>query len=499
MSHEPHNGAPDGADSAESARLRTRIAELERITATLQQTVLPLGIALSAEDNFDRLLERIVREARAICNADMGLLYLRDGDRLHYVIDQTASLGIHLGGVEGGPVPYPALPLPADFDGTADGRHAAVYVALTGRSVNTPDIYADTVFDFSSTRQFDAEYGYRSVSCLTVPLQNDDVFGVLQLMNMHDRATGAVIPFDAYHQLLVESLATQLAVVLHNHLLRRRQVGLERMERELLIGRQLQEGFFPDVLPQADGWEFAAHFESALEVAGDFYDVFPMPRGKIAFVVADVCGKGVAAALFMALVRSLVRAYAQRHFYLHTAEPRPAALHTPPGVATEDVLTLLEVVQLTNAYIVNNHRQTHMFATLFVGVLEPTTGDLLAVNAGHEPPLLLRADGTLQPLAPTGRAIGLTSQSTYTVATERLAPGDVLLAYTDGVTEAQDGERALFGRNTLHALVAAAGHNGYGPSAESLLAAVRQAVRDHSGPRRLTDDVTLLAVRRLPA
>src|SRR6185295_3398345 len=142
------------------------------------------------------------------------------------------------------------------------------------------------------------------------------------------------------------------------------------LERELEIGREIQRSFLPEELPRAEGWEIAARFRPARQVAGDFYDAFALPSsGRIGLVVADVCDKGVGAALFMALFRSLVRA-------------------TATGMAWEAdaAAGLLRVVRLTNDYIARTHGRSNMFATLFFGVLDPATGDLAYVNGGHEAP-----------------------------------------------------------------------------------------------------------------
>ena len=130
------------------------------------------------------------------------------------------------------------------------------------------------------------------------------------------------------------------------------------LERELEIGREIQRGFLPEEIPEPDGWELRAHFRPARQVAGDFYDAFPLPGGRVAIVLADVCGKGVGAALFMALFRSLFRAL---------AEPQFAA-------ASEPSEGLRATVQGTNDYIARTHGSANMFATVFFAVLDPAPG-----------------------------------------------------------------------------------------------------------------------------
>ncbi|HKP15340.1 MAG TPA: response regulator, partial [Gemmatimonadaceae bacterium] len=169
------------------------------------------------------------------------------------------------------------------------------------------------------------------------------------------------------------------------------QQHAKSLERELEIGREIQLGFLPDALPTADGWEIRAHFRPARQVAGDFYDAFSLPNGRVALVLADVCGKGVGAALFMALFRSLLRALAETEF------ASAASMHDG----------LCATVQGTNDYIARTHGRANMFATAFVAVLDPATGALDYLNAGHEPPAIVGSAGVRARLQPTGPALGL--------------------------------------------------------------------------------------------
>lgn len=248
------------------------------------------------------------------------------------------------------------------------------------------------------------------------------------------------------------------------------------LERELEIGREIQLGFLPDALPSPTGWELRAHFRPARQVAGDFYDAFVLPEGRVALVLADVCGKGVGAALFMALFRSLLRAL---------AEPQFAAA---PSVADG----LRATVQGTNDYIARTHGRANMFATAFVAVLDPVTGALEYVNAGHEPPTIIGAGGALRArLTPTGPALGLMPDLAFGVANERLAAGETLFAYTDGVVDARDLRDGPFGEERLMALLASEG-----TAAAGLLARIDAALSAHMTTAAQFDDVAMLAMRR---
>ncbi len=276
------------------------------------------------------------------------------------------------------------------------------------------------------------------------------------------------------------------------------------IERDLEIARQIQTSFLPQTLPQWPGWELAAHFQPAREVAGDFYDAFPMIQNRrLGLVVADVCDKGVAAALFMALCRSLIRAFAQQHYSLNLMDmlnddkpenaPDPAnragrARRNLPSIGAN---ALKNAVVLTNNYIANTHGDTNMFATLFFAVLDPTTGALNYINAGHNPPLIVGSTGVKAQLAATGPAIGLLPDLDFGIQQAHLDPGDTLLIYTDGITEARNAQRALFTEERLFGLLEQSA-----TSAAELLAQVEASVRRHIGEAEQSDDITLLAIRR---
>jgi HD-GYP domain-containing protein (c-di-GMP phosphodiesterase class II) len=181
-----------------------------------------IGAALSKERDIERLLENILLAAKAITQADGGTLYRVTEDRraLRFEIMRTVSLGIALGGTTGNPINFPDLPL-ANEQGEPNNSLVAVYAAVHGQTVNIADAYSEAGFDFSGTRKFDQKTGYRSRSFLTVPMRNheNEVIGVLQLINAIDPATGAVTAFSTADQRLAESLASQAAIALTNRLL----------------------------------------------------------------------------------------------------------------------------------------------------------------------------------------------------------------------------------------------------------------------------------------
>lgn len=196
---------------------RARVAQLERHFDAMVQAVIPIGVALLAARDRPHMLETILLEAKALCRADGGTLYLRsEDDQLEFVMLRNDSLGINMGGASGVPVPYPPLPLRDPASGAPNDRNVATWAALSGRSVNIADAYQAEGFEFSGTLAFDRLTGYRSTSFLTVPLKNGEqrVIGVLQLINATDPATGQVVPFDAGDLPVIEALSTLAAAAL---------------------------------------------------------------------------------------------------------------------------------------------------------------------------------------------------------------------------------------------------------------------------------------------
>jgi serine phosphatase RsbU (regulator of sigma subunit) len=263
------------------------------------------------------------------------------------------------------------------------------------------------------------------------------------------------------------------------------------LNNELEKGRQMQSNFLPGELLVRPGWEFAAYFKPARQVAGDFYDVFELPDDNVGIVIADVCDKGVGAALFMALFRSLIRIFSGQttldglaclydgdSLRTNISEPQNKSLH-PQHLAA------LKAIQHTNKYIAENHGELAMFATLFFGVIDPTTGILTYINAGHEPLYVIEP--------PTGPALGISSEVTFKIQEMRLKPGEVLLGYTDGVVEARSKQDQFYTQEKLLSLLEESVI-----SADSLLYRVASEVISHINGAEQYDDITLLAIRRLP-
>jgi sigma-B regulation protein RsbU (phosphoserine phosphatase) len=270
------------------------------------------------------------------------------------------------------------------------------------------------------------------------------------------------------------------------------------LERELEIGRRIQASFLPQEIPQLPGWEIATRFQPARQVAGDFYDLFPLVQNRrLGLVIGDVCDKGVGAALFMALFRTLIRAFAQQHYTLRwmdaLAEEGPARRTRSgrPVLPSTGTSALRNAIELTNNYVANTHGSTSMFATIFLGVLDPSAGLLLYVNGGHEFPVLVNSTGIKERLDPTGPSVGIIPEAQFEIDSVSVEPGDTLLAFTDGVTEAQNSKGEFFGRERLYTLLSRPTS-----TASELLDLIQGSVREFMGNADPSDDIALLAMRR---
>jgi sigma-B regulation protein RsbU (phosphoserine phosphatase) len=317
-------------------------------------------------------------------------------------------------------------------------------------------------------------------SWLGVPmLVGDQVTGVLSLQDIdHEDA------FTDSDVRLLETFAASMSVALENaRLWEQETLYRKSLEREFEIGREMQRGFLPEALPQARGWELAASLRAAREVAGDFYDVFRLTGSQLGLVIGDVCDKGLGAALFMTLFRTLVRAAASVDLFTNAG---PAGQFTPAA-------RLKNAISLTNNYIVHTHRETGMFATIFFGILDTGTGALTYLNAGHLPPLLLNQAGVRQTLDITGPMVGTWKNAEFTVAESSLEDGETLFAFTDGLAEIKNSAGQYLSETWQPA-----SFFGQQPLAAALAHIQEQADAYSLGAQQF-DDITMLAVRRTPA
>lgn len=267
---------------------------------------------------------------------------------------------------------------------------------------------------------------------------------------------------------LLDGLAAQAAPALQVAELVQKQAGearrSERIEQELKVATLIQQNFLPRVLPDLPGWEVAAYYQPAREVGGDFYDLFELPEGKVAVVIGDVTDKGVPAAMVMAAARSLLRASGQR------------------------VISPGEVLERVNDLLCPDIPE-NMFVTCLYAVVDPATGHIVYANAGHNLPYARTATGSLE-LRATGMPLGLLPGMNYEEREATLTPGDELLLYSDGVTEAHGAEREMFGTPRLVEHVA-------NPESGDLIDGLLTSLQRFTGEDwEQEDDITLVTLRR---
>jgi sigma-B regulation protein RsbU (phosphoserine phosphatase) len=244
-----------------------------------------------------------------------------------------------------------------------------------------------------------------------------------------------------------------------------------RLERELEMARVVQASLLPGRMPAIPGFDLAADWRAATDVAGAFYDIFPLAGDRWGLVVADVAGKGAPAALCMAMVQSLIRATVQ-----HTPEPAEALIQVNRTLTAQSSAT--------------------MFVTVFYAVLDPPNQTLTYTNAGHNWPIVRRTNPStpIEQLHSEGLPLGLFEETELADTTISLLPGDLLVAYTDGLTEAFDAKGEMYGSERLIQLV-----NGLPmASARQVVDTIMSETTAFAGQVPQSDDITLLALRCQP-
>ncbi len=333
-------------------------------------------------------------------------------------------------------------------------------------------------------------------SALAVPiLRHKWLFGILTLMHP------APQHFTQESIAMMQLTADQMALAIENAQLYMkldasyRSLGKAKqsietyskaLDHELEQGRKIQKNFLPHQIPHVPNCEIARYFHPALQLSGDFYDVFILPDHRVGLVIADVSGKGVGSALFMALLRSLIRVFSGYARLQYSLESR-----SRENLSYADESNALNAVSLTNEYIAHEHGDEGMFATLFFGIIDPLTGSLSYVNGGHEPLIILNTDGIKNRLQPTGPAVGMMPGSRYKIGKVQLLPGDILFGYTDGVTEARSPQDELYTRRRFEESVVRCKVSTAADSIENVKSNLFKFIQN--APQ--ADDITMLAIR----
>jgi sigma-B regulation protein RsbU (phosphoserine phosphatase) len=266
-------------------------------------------------------------------------------------------------------------------------------------------------------------------------------------------------------------MANQIALAIETARLHQEEIERQRLEEELAVGRKIQLSLLPEKPPEIPGWEFAAVHKSARQVSGDFYDFYDLPgdEPRVGMVIADVVDKGVPAALYMALSRTVIRTMA-----LSGRGPS-------------------EALRKANDLVLNDSRAS-MFLTAFYATLNPQDGRLVYANAGHNRPLWYHADtGKCQELFAEGSLLAVLEQLDLEEKEVQLQEGDILVLYTDGLTDAINPVGEVFGEERLWEVV----ESIPGLNAQEMLESIMEAVAEYSRNTPLADDLTLIVLRRV--
>jgi serine phosphatase RsbU (regulator of sigma subunit) len=416
-----------------SALIRTRLIDVLRAVG---------GIDVTSASR-DEILQRIADNARRLLNVPVAMIWVREGDE-------------------------PELRVGA-YSGTQDEQYVKAFrlradLEPTKSFLQRPDpLFLRNVQTASGYRPKDRarEMGWHSL--LTMPLRaRDHPIGILEVYTYEE---WQVTP---WQRELLALLAKEAAVAIENA--RLYEQAQQAIMRELTMAGQIQASFLPSDVPRVPGWQLAAALEPARETGGDFYDFIRLPNGRWGLVVADVADKGLGSALYMASCCTLIRTYAVEH-------------HTRPD----------HVLSATNGRLIAD-TQADMFVTAFYGILDPSSGALTYCNAGHNPPYILSAQNTdqVRALPRTGMPLGIEADATWEPETIQLGPGDVLLLYTDGITDALDEQEDFFRSERLLEVAQA----NLGRSAREIQDALLAEVHQFMGRAPQFDDITLLIVAR---
>jgi phosphoserine phosphatase RsbU/P len=404
--------------------------------------LLRVSKALATEIRLDELLQVIVEKAAEVMDADRATLFLYDESRNELWSKTTHRLEIK----------EIRLPLGVGIAGN---------VAKTRAAINIPDAYADARF----SPDFDKETGYRTRSILCLPLigNGDRLIGVIQVLNKKDQEV-----FNEADESLLGGLSAHITVALERARLIEAYVEKERMEEALKLAHDIQMSMLPKIFPpfpERHEFDIFAAIAPAKEVGGDLYDFFFIDDDHLCFAVGDVSGKGVPASLFMAVTKTIFRS--------------TAGNGGTPG----------EILARLNAQICRDN-ESCMFVTFFCAILNIRTGQVDYSNGGHNLPYYLYRDG-VSPLENTGgRALGLVEHSPYATRQIVLRPGEGLLLYTDGVTEAMNPSETLYSEQRL---VQFLGTNR-GTAPRQIIGDLIGDVRQFAGGAPQSDDITVLAL-----
>lgn len=451
----------------------------ERALALLTNVGNMMGIALERAWLFDLVQEQRIHEQAALLHVSSELLGRRDlDDLMNYLLTAVRQLldvdacALLLPAEDARFLAFRAAsgwqtnPVENEYCVPADQRSGSGLVMHTQRPLYTGDQNQHPVGSLWMSDWLLAE-GLKSTAIVPLVVEERSI-GAMVINTRYPRH------FEPSEIRFLQLMANQAAIAIDRTRLREEELAHHRLEEELAVGRQIQMSMLPPSCPEFPGWDVAAAYEPAKQVGGDFYDFFELPGGDLGLIIADVSDKGVPAALFMALSRSAIRNNA-----LRGRSPAKSLI-------------------LANQYI-QEDSQTDMFLTAFYGVLGLENGRFTFANAGHNQPLWWHAaDQTITSLTTKGVVLGILDEVKIEEKLVEIAPGDVLVFYTDGITEAVNAGYQEFGETRLHEVVTDVLTAVPDTPADTLIETILNAVRTFTDGMTTSDDITLFIVRRNP-
>ena len=419
--------------SAAAAAAKTKHGDLLALISKV-------GITLLASATLNETLEQIVSLVFEAVPADRCLIMMRDAANEDLRV-AVARLRDRVG----------------DVGEIRVSRNVLDEVVMRGKSVLTSDAQHDPRFASGTV----VLQGVRSV--LAVPLGvSDKVFGII-----YADSPIAEGRFTEDHLKVLTTLASVAAIRVENTRLVEARLERERLERELALASEIQQRFQPTAPPQVDGYELQGISFPCYEIGGDYYDFIEREDGRLVIALGDVSGKGTAAALLMSSLHAAVHAQAGSHD------------------------SLVSTISAVNKYLADNI-PANRFVTLFYAELDPDSGALSFLNAGHNPPLIVHAAGTVEQLASGGLPLGIKPDADYREGRTQLLPGDVLVIYSDGVTEAVSPTGEEFGSTRLYEVVS----RNIESSAAGIRDRIESSLTKFSQGTSAADDITLVIVKR---
>ena len=399
-----------------------------------------VGITLLASATLNETLEQIVSLVFEAVPADRCLIMMRDqgSEDLRVAVARLRDRVGEVGEIR-------------------VSRNVLDEVVIRGKSVLTSDAQHDPRFA-SGTMVLQ---GVRSV--LAVPLGvADKVFGII-----YADSPIAEGRFTEDHLKVLTTLASVAAIRVENARLVEARLERERLERELALASEIQQRFQPTAPPHVDGYELQGISFPCYEIGGDYYDFIEREDGRLVIALGDVSGKGTAAALLMSSLHAAIHAQSASHD------------------------SLVDTISAVNRYLADNI-PANRFVTLFYAELDPESGALSFLNAGHNPPLIVHAAGTVEQLASGGLPLGIKPDAEYREGRTRLQPGDVLVIYSDGVTEAVSPSGEEFGATRLYEVVS----RNVNASAAGIRDRIESSLTKFAQGTSAADDITLVIVKR---